>query len=770
MLTLRDPIQLHIAQSLTGNAEAFGARIMGNYSLLGAHYTPKDLLFLLTAPPELPEGQGGMTTLVEQNTSVDARTVTLDVINHVVNRILLDGTNQFTYQDQVYITSVLNRLGVTDVNQFMEQVRQLRVENESTIHLTRLYREEVRRLLERREAGERTPALPLPAAAGEGEEQSAQDPGTALSMSILRRLDTANLYQKIHAFQHSWSAAENHIHHNELRLSEFVRFGNSLELAQLKQEIYQQPGVLLQHHINHYETGGLLEPPRDEEQVLSQAAVSTLVSAVDNTVVEVLNRPQFRREQWLRLENAVWQTAENALIRFETYHTEYNPPPAPAQPPVQEAWNQYTREIRAYTRLYEITHPGEHTQIWERSAPVLSQPAMVHPPLEEEKGGEQGRTTVQSPEQPEKMVTRERLEKSRLERMWASQSSVRELLFRQERRLSAYEKLRSQYQERTLEQRVRTERDMGTPPPIRTHMGETEGGGGYPPVSLTLREAEEQAPEILVEQLQRIDQQNRTMWQSVQQAAMPRREPIPRGPDLSRTMRDGLRALESPELALRELAQRREQPPPAQIHLTAQEQAILQQADPAARALYQRVLAYHKDPDMALEQGLVRPAGMGALQADLKGAERAPVMEHPEPAAPQEVREVREESERVLQQVIHLTKGRERAEAQPVKPPQAVKFIHKREEPQVTEELLEQLQAQRTQHTVKTESRDEITRQNIHRTDVIQQENQVVRQTTEGISELLNRTLARQMKTISEQVYRQMERRLQTERSRRGRL
>ena len=58
MLTLRDPIQLHIAQSLTGNAEAFGARIMGNYSLLGAHYTPKDLLFLLTAPPE-PEHERG---------------------------------------------------------------------------------------------------------------------------------------------------------------------------------------------------------------------------------------------------------------------------------------------------------------------------------------------------------------------------------------------------------------------------------------------------------------------------------------------------------------------------------------------------------------------------------------------------------------------------------------------------------------------------------------------------------------------------------------
>ena len=79
MLTLKEPIQLHIASGLTGNAEAFGARILGNYRLLGAHYTPKDLLFLLAAPPEPGEDQGGMTTLVNQQTNLDVRTVTMGI-------------------------------------------------------------------------------------------------------------------------------------------------------------------------------------------------------------------------------------------------------------------------------------------------------------------------------------------------------------------------------------------------------------------------------------------------------------------------------------------------------------------------------------------------------------------------------------------------------------------------------------------------------------------------------------------------------------------
>lgn len=772
MLTLKEPIQLHIASGLTGNAEAFGARILGNYCLLGAHYTPKDLLFLLAAPPEPGEDQGGMTTLVNQQTNLDVRTVTMDVVNHVINRIMLDGTNQFTYQDQVYITSVLNRLGVADVEQFMEQVRQLRVENESTVHLTKLYREELSRLLERQRAGEAVPALPLPAEEGEGEDKPVRDPRTVLSMNILKRLDTANLYRQIHAFQRSWSATENHFHHNELRLSEYLRFGNSVELAELKQEIYQQPRMVLHQHRNQYETGEILEAPKDEEQVLSQAAVSTLVSAVDHAVTEVLNRPQFRREQWLRLENAIWQTAENSLVRFEIYHTEYNPPAQLQRVTAQTAWNEYTQEIQEYSRLYQVTHPGQRAEVLERSSPFRLPPAMIHMrPEDGQEEEEREKAALLWKQSPGEKRLRERLENNRMEKMWSGQSTVRELLYRQERRLTAYERLRTEHRERTLEQIRQPDTDAGKLPPIPMPPGAAERAAAQlPPVSLTLRQAEAQAPEILAEQLQQIDQQNRTVWQTVQQTIRPMRESPVKGPDLARTLKDGLRALETPELVLREMAQRQAQEPPAQMRLTPEEEAIIRQADPATRELYRRVLTYQKAPELALEQGLVRPTGMGALQAALKRAAEGPSMEHPERPADREIRENREQSEHILEQVIHLTDRRGRGEAVPPTPPETVKLVHKQAAPEVTEEMLEQLQTRSTQSTVRTETQDQVTRQNVHHTDVTQIQNQVVRQTTEDISELINRTLARQMRSISDQVYRQMERRLQTERSRRGRL
>lgn len=702
MLTLKAPIQLHIAQGLTGNMDTFGERIRGNYSLLGAHYTPKDLLFLLTAPPELPEELGGMTTLVSQQNHVDVRSVTMDVVNHVVNRILLDGTEQFTYQDQVYITTVLNRLGITNVSQFMEQVRQLRTENESTVQMTRLYRSELERILQRQTAGEPAPALPIAQQAEEEETTLPRDPRVMMTLEILQRLNTTNLYEMVHSFQRNWSGGMNRFQHNEFRLAEQMRFANAVSLTELKQQIYQHPRLQLLHHLNQYETGVLLEAPRDEEAVLSQAAVAALVTAVDHTVTEVLNRPQLRQEQWIHIENAIWQTAENTLSRFETYHSQYQLPAEATEPDVQVAWNYYARELQEYQTLYQQMYPraAEHGR-------VVGLPSMTRQQLT---------YRIDRTEEPEEKV---------------QPGAEFHVHLSQEQRSSILQEI-------------------------------ING-----PVALTPREAEEQAPELLVEQMNRIDQHNRTLMQTLQQETRRKEPQLPGGPDVQRTMRDALRALEEPELILKEVYSQGETPmvPPS---FTPEEEALLRQADPASRVLYEKVLAYQKNPEAALAEGLVQTASMGALQAELKRAaqEVSPRMEHPGmPDTEQTL--VRERSEILLEKYLHLPVQRRYSE--PPKPlPKAVSFVHKQAATEVTEELLEQLE-QRNRSAVKTVTEEDVTRQHTHQVDVKQIEHQVVTQTTEDITELVNRTLARQMRTISDQVYRQMEKRLQSERSRRGR-
>ncbi len=833
MLTLKGPIPTHISQPLTCGAEVFSEKIQGNYGLFGARIAPEELLFLLAAPPELPAEGGSMTTLVDQQTKIDVQSLNLDVVNHVINRILLDGSESFTYQDQVYVTTVLNRLGISDAAQFMAQVRQLRTESESTFHLLSLYRSELARYVERREAGEPVPALPLPAA--EDAPPRPEDPRTALCMSILRRLDTANLYEMVCAFHQSWRTGETHFHRHELRIAEQLRFSGAVSLVENQQALYQRTQVQLLHHLNRYEAGTLLEPPENEEAVLTQAAAALLITAVDNALTVVLNRPQFLREQWMYLENALRQTAENSLSRFESYHTQSPPALRTLEQAAEAAWNRYAAELRIYQALRAQINPQAAEPVFlpflppEAGGNLFSLTHIVR--QEPEKDGEtlqslpgRERMEVRSTERDRRLEalrilrskrsvqetlrelrtqeteisprllplyrteretvrtqaagwngeTQERvfrtfLQSREIQRLWPPRPTVERFVRQSETRFFAAEHLRE------LRQELRT-----IPPPSGGKMESAAplhpGGTAFlppppapypPPLELTPQEAEIQAPETLLEVLQRIDQHNRYLQQAIRQEAAKQEQIPPASPDLRRTMRDALRALEEPE-ALEWLLPApesgREHTAPA---FTPEETALLKQAAPSDRTLYEAVLLYQKDPEAAMAKGLLRPGNLGALHAELQRAlQMEPAeLEHPgEMEPPARV----EQTETVLEFFRQLPAVRPAAPPPAVMPRPAVQTVHRRTE--TAEELLERMETQRTRRTAETEHREEITRREVRETDVTQLERTMTARTTEDITELVNRALSRQMRTITDQVYRQMERRLQAERSRRGRF
>jgi len=770
MLTLKAPIQLHTGQALTTSCEAFGERIMGNYNILNAKITPKELLLLLTAPPEVLEEQGGMTTLVNNDTRVDLSNVTVDVVNNVVNRILLDGTSNFTYQDQVYITSVLNRLGINNVEQFMTQVRQLRIETENTRHMTRLYRSELERILRHRTEGEKIVMLPAPALTDE-EEDKAVDPRVELSLQILNRLGTSKIYETLHQFQKNVTRAESHIQHNELRLAEHLRLSNELSLAEIKQQLFEQPRINLTHHVNHYEMGTVLDSPQSEEAVLSQAAVAALVSAVDNTVTEVISRPQIRQEQWMRLEHAIWQTATNAVSRFESYHNYHETLPEVVELNVETAWNRYAAELRQYLTLRQYRNDQIDQAISKTTLSagdtVLTYLTQVE---EENKFLSPERTEVRSDRERLRTTIRNLIETQVTDRVERAPSVQREILRHRETLLMEERLSEPQSETRDLQTGKRGEEPGTVTLPVTHHISQQMPEPSLPPVELTAREAEEQAPEVLVEQIQRIDQHNKTVLQQIQNAVQFQKMQTPKVPvaDLRRTMRDSLRALEEPELVLREIYEEGERQRAQKSPYTAQEEAILRQASPADRALYERVLAYQKDPQAALMQGLVSPGNPGELEAQVRKMEAQPqILEHLDTV--RETQEIRDDREHVLEKILHHKTYGARVEEHHTAPG-AVRIVHKQTAPDISEEILEQLEQRNNQTIVKTENNESVTRRNTSHTEISNEEHKVVQRTTEDITELVNRTLAKQMRTISDQVYRQMEKRLQTERSRRGRF
>lgn len=386
MLKLKGPIQLKTGLRMTAASESFYQRLTGNYGLMTARVAPKDLLFLLTAPPELPEDLGGTTSLNLSNSFTDVRNMTVDVVNNVVNRILLDGHASFTYQDQVYITSVLRKLGVTDVTRFMEEVRRLRDEQRLQQELIRTYQQETTRkalVALKREEGGSPPAGEK--AAGEATQLRAGD-RYYLHQEIYRRLETGAIYQEVNASHQDITSLGDTIAHNELRLSEQLRLSRSLQLAELKQSKLYGGGVTMHHYINRYEQGELLPPPADEAQVLEQAAQAALVSTVERVVTQSLERRTAWREPWLDLKQSLSQTAENTLNRFEYYHsgqTDYHYQTSAGY----DVWYQklMREELTALHQLTENWNSWEQVLHSHRELPggempaSFSAPAMEHP-------------------------------------------------------------------------------------------------------------------------------------------------------------------------------------------------------------------------------------------------------------------------------------------------------------------------------------------------------------------------------------------------------
>ena len=775
MLTLSQPIQLNSTRPFLSLSEGFQERITGNYELLRAHFTPKDLLFLLTAPPELPEDLGGMTTIAVDNTAVDARRITLEVVNHVLNRILISDQPSFTYQDQVYITSVLTKLGITDVQQFMSQVRQVRQENQSVLSLLRLYRQEGARLRQVQIPGEGPADRQAAEPSAAPQAPQAREQRYYLHDAIYRRLETGTIYQTFNAYQSSVSALSPHNLTNALQLSEQLRVSQLLSLNQLRRQSISGAPLTLLQRVNHYELGDLLPPPKDEEQVLSQAAEAALLSTVDHVITQAMGQAKSDGSLWLTLEQSLSQSVDNALSRFESYHsaesTAYHSSTS-YQPLLQQL---YREEASVLERFHTQSLPAQG-QAAPPAAPAPGQPGPTR--LEHLRVEESAQETVHSLRE----LTGLQRELVLLEQTAAAEGTPAPQIppYRPEEAPRATAAQAAAQVIRQERERILEAVQMAHPAPTPPAESPAPPAGlpgleGVPePVQRMLLQpppSQEEREALLAQELRQIDLRNREIHQrllevqAAQQQGEGQTPPAP--PSRSKLMADALRSIDAPEQVIRELL---EQPAAPKPKLPQQLDLMLNQADPATRSLYESILLYESDPAAAQARGVL-PASLGALNSEAarQNREGSALMEQLEHTR-REASVERERTETVLEHIRQDAVQEERAVQAPAAPRSPLHFVHRQQEDQFTEELLERLE-QRQTSTVKQEvTTQTLTRQTQEQIQNLDTTQTLVTQTSEDITALINRTLAKQMNLISDKVYHQMEKRLQTERYRRGRF
>ncbi len=193
MIKITAPIELKTG-NFQLNDRGFGERIRDNYALIGSNISTETLTHALHTPPEILIAEGSETTTNIGGNAYSFTGVQQTLINNVVNRILISGDYGLNYQDRVFITSVLNKLGIRDERTFMNEVRNILSETSNTLRLTRLYMEnteEIRNLIEYERSDrpeERKPSR-------RGKEPDVFD--NRLWMNIMNRLQTGMIYQII---------------------------------------------------------------------------------------------------------------------------------------------------------------------------------------------------------------------------------------------------------------------------------------------------------------------------------------------------------------------------------------------------------------------------------------------------------------------------------------------------------------------------------------------------------------------------------------------
>lgn len=802
MLTLKEPIPLQTAAGRITVHDDFSDRIRENYNLLSVQFTPKDLLLLMSAPPEETEEPPGMTTLVTQNNVSMYQGVSLEVINHIVNRILLTQNTPFTYQDTVYISSMLRKAGITDVSLFMRQVRQLFAQSESINRLTVLYQlYQSRQTAEGKARGtHRHQAASMTQA--EGEETTRER--YFLHSDIYRRLQTAEIYREVGALLTSTMNTTEQVGTREMRLAEHFRVNSQLRLAELRQHTVDRGKTMtLQYLQNHYESGDLLPAPQNEEQVFSRLAEAVVYNTVEKSLAIALHRGVVTGGLTLDLRQALQQSIDNTVFRFENCYMQ-----APLNGGItlqrdERSTTQLTQESHLLEQLLNRNEQTQQVQmqlgdmLLQQTQQALSltmlppsggEIGMIELPVEElqetlrEQFDRLDQTTRDTLEQyyqqrvreirqrhgkvsqlqlqqilTETLHTAETVVHDREQTEQANTVSEHSTLAHHAREvLEQIRQMRSTYQsEHSSEQisEVQTE-----------HLVESERQE-----KSAQRQTVQAETHTLREQLDLIDRRNREMLERVQRARIQeirQQRSETRQADTGRVINDALRALDHPEQVLGELLA---QPVPERptLQLSPDAQTLLSQADEPTRRMLEAVMQYEADPSAGLPLQLqsATPAAFNAAAAQTEiSPEELVHITLPDEAQQTLVHEAAQEVVRhaLPQQVV-------RDVPQANMSPAPLPLVHKTEQHAVSEELLEQLEQQRQtvrqlEQTQVTEKQERVETQQIEQT-----QRKTVERMSEDVTELINRTLARQLGTISDKVYSQMEKRLRMERIRRGR-
>ena len=298
-------------------SDMLSRKIQDNYQLMGKSINATDLLHMVTTPPEVYVGQevNQYMLINEQNNITNKQH--FEMMNSFLNRMMLFGTENFTFQDEVYVTSVLQKLGITDVNEFMTEMKQELNEHHHLKKLVQKYEKnetQIQKFLQNMQNITKKQTTDII------NQEKHDTVRFFMQNNIYDRMQTKEWNRFMYEKKKYSFMNHSEITSQELSFSEQLLLADTIELRQIKQKLLldQQPAEYNQFHF--YE-----QIPIPEEQITEQTVLRYLGAAILTNLVKNLNyiRTKSGREKeqnWTEYTTAFYGNSNDTIERFEDAH------------------------------------------------------------------------------------------------------------------------------------------------------------------------------------------------------------------------------------------------------------------------------------------------------------------------------------------------------------------------------------------------------------------------------------------------------------------
>lgn len=313
MLTVKAPIEIKARTTYLSAPEAFYRRITGNYSLMETPVTSEDLLHLSTTPPEIYVQEGsGMTSVITSNTRNETNLQKVEILNNVLNRIVLSADAHVTYQDRVFITDALYKLGIRDDRRFMQAFYRMAEETRNTNTLINLYLEKGMELKEMVESMETELVTTV---SGESTE-TVTERENFLYERIMDRLKTGAVYQIVSNFNRS--VEETGVEKNEYSIASQSYTAQHILLSMLREQAGIADENLVYLNTNTYEES-LETTDVAINRVRNEVNGAVLMDMLQNLYHTAFDRFYLNDNQYYRFEDVFFGASLSTLQRLTQY-------------------------------------------------------------------------------------------------------------------------------------------------------------------------------------------------------------------------------------------------------------------------------------------------------------------------------------------------------------------------------------------------------------------------------------------------------------------